>query len=226
MNYSKGNKKLGPQTLVMSRPVDPTCPADCFFLSNGCYAQRTERIYPHTKNFAEGNLDKLTIGGIMGLLREATASDPPKSIRIHERGDFVRPGSQSAKNPQGSLDKRYLNKWLSALAQVEKLPNIWVYTHLYDSRLLELSKFGVAVYASVNSEHDKSRAVDAGFTMFAYGTEYTKYRGKAKLPIPKRVDAFGELNVLVCPEQRLGKTTCDICRWCVTGKGSVAFVKH
>lgn len=231
MKYSKGNRKLGPNTLVMSRPVGPTCPADCHFLNNGCYAQRTERIFPQTRQFAQDNLDKVSVSGIMAMLWEAYQANPHKSIRIHERGDFVRPGSQTIKNPQGQLDKRYLNKWLRALKLFNEETegfdlDIWVYTHLYDSRILKLEDYNVAVYASVNSPEDKSRAAKAGFWLFAYGTDYTKYRGVENKPIPKRVDCFGEKNVLICPEQRLGKATCDICRWCVTGKGSVAFVKH
>lgn len=232
MKYSKGNVKLGKNVLVMSRPVGDTCPADCFFLGNGCYAQTTERRFPAARKVGLENLDKTDSRGILVMLWDAIQSNPIKSIRIHERGDFVRKGSQTVKNPQGQLNKRYLNNWLSALKQFEKELDdqnpldIWTYTHLYHPDILKLDRYNVKVYASVNSDDDKSRALKAGFTLFAYGTQYTKYHGKVKGDVPKRVEAFGELNVLVCPEQRLGKTTCDVCRWCVTGKGSIAFLKH
>ena len=47
MKTANGNDKLGKENcIVVSRPVGDTCPSDCDFLGNGCYAEDLENIYP------------------------------------------------------------------------------------------------------------------------------------------------------------------------------------
>ncbi len=225
-----GNEKLGKSVFVVSRPVGDTCPSDCHFLGNGCYAEFTEKRFPVARKSAHENLrGKAT--EIRAMIVEALAKNKP--IRIHERGDFVRPGSQTAENPQGEVDGNYLRAWVLALQtfQGQALPDIWAYTHLYDSKLLQLAKLGVHLYASVNSDSDYQRAKLAGFTLFAFVTEHKKAKGGSKNFTPRLDIVYGDdayNRTLVCPEQRLGrdKITCDTCKWCTKGKGNIAFLNH
>jgi hypothetical protein len=44
MKTADGNDKLGKGCIVVSRPVGDTCPSDCDYLNNGCYAEHTEKM--------------------------------------------------------------------------------------------------------------------------------------------------------------------------------------
>tara|TARA_Y100000034_G_scaffold55625_1_gene68127 strand:+ start:296 stop:997 length:702 start_codon:yes stop_codon:yes gene_type:complete len=233
MKHAVGNDKLGSRCLVVSRAVGDSCPTTCLFLTmlnkNGnpiCYADGTEKRF---KNARQAGLDNLITSsqGIFEVLQKAVRQN--RSVRIHERGDFFN---------DGELDKVYLVNWILAIKTIveesAKLPDIWVYTHVYDSSILELAKLGVSVYASVHTENDIELAQQAGFTLFAYCTDIRKKKGGSKDDVTTYLDLPVIGRTLVCPEQRLGRkrVTCSggkntiSCNWCVKGKGHVAFLEH
>lgn len=225
---TKGNEKIG-KAVIVNRAVGDSCPKDCYFLNNGCYAQFTELRFPKSRDVGEANMamERKTIERAI----EYAVKNTNGRIRIHERGDF-------AKNNR--LDGRYLRNWRDAIDNCKAKgihPNgIWVYTHLYDARILELVSCGVAVYASVHNRKQLRRARSLGFNLFAYITKQRKKKGGSH-DAPKYLSFDGK-RFLVCPEQRLGRTrvTCcgsekngvktTACNWCVFGKGHVAFLEH
>jgi hypothetical protein len=148
------------------------------------------------------------------------AKKEDKDVRIHERGDFYK---------NGKLDTKYLTAWKKALKIVKDGPWTWGYTHIYSKLIASLSNGKVSVYASVHSEADVKAAKRKGFKLFAYVLKDKKYRPngkKSNKDYPTRVNIPILGDTLVCPEQRLGKdkVTCEKCRWCIEGKGNVAFL--
>lgn len=210
-----GNSKVGKSVFVVSRPVGLTCPSDCFFLHNGCYAERTENQYKKTRKSAEANI-VITADEVEGAVRYAYAQK--KSVRIGERGDW---------GLNGEVDENYIAAWYDGVSRVRLKPFIFTYTHFYDARIAKLQEVGITIYASVHDTEDVETAKAAGFRLFAFATTIKK-----KLGGSRDVARYIELPVLgrtlVCPEQRLGRdrVTCDRCKVCIEGKQNVAFLKH
>lgn len=234
MKVANGNDKLGKGCLVVSRPVGNTCPSDCDYLNNGCYAEQTEKMYPGVRPAGMQNIvtEKNRVRSmILDAIRQG------KSIRWHERGDWFL---------NGELDLDYVSNvtWAceSILADGNKLPDMWFYTHIYDSRLVAFEKY-MAVYASIHDANDKAEAEAAGFKLFAWCDSEEKIapkrpRSKAKADawraaLPKLV-IIDDTKYVTCPEIRRGRgvvtctptkgsVTCDLC---VKGLANVLFPSH
>ena len=219
MKVAKGNDKLGNSVIVNSRPVGDSCPPGCFFLENGCYAEKVENRFPNARTAGFTNME-LTWGSIWTQIR--SAYDAGKSMRIHERGDFAMP-----KDGKSVIDYNYLNAWKKALTETENKPRIWTYTHLYYKCIAELANYGVKVYASVHNDADVKKAKAKGFRLFAFCTTIKKKKGGSR-DQAKRIELPVIGKTLVCPEQIMGRkrVTCDSCNWCIDGKGNVAFLEH
>jgi hypothetical protein len=211
-----GNEKLGKNVFVISRPVGLTCPSDCFFLHNGCYAERTEKQYPNARRSSESNV-VVTSDEIEAMVRYAYAQK--KSVRIHERGDWCL---------DNQLDLDYLSAWRDGVSKVRRKPFIFTYTHLLDERLAKLGEVGISVYASVHNAEDIDKAKSAGFTLFAYVSSIKKKRGGSGGNVESYISLPVLGRTLVCPEQRLGRkrVTCDKCKVCIEGKQNVLFLTH
>jgi hypothetical protein len=235
MKTANGNDKLGKENcIVVSRPVGDTCPSTCAFLGNGCYAEQTEKIYPGVRPAGMQNVITER-GRIRSMIIDAERKG--KSIRWHERGDWFL---------NGKLDTDYVDNvvWAceSILADGGSLPDMWFYTHIYDSRLVSLDKY-MAVYASVHNAQDVLDAKAVGFKLFAWCDSDQKIatkrpRGKVKAQqwrdsLPKLVVIDNEKYV-TCPEIRRGRgvVTCTptknsvACNLCVKGLGNVLFPSH
>lgn len=234
---ANGNNKLGKEKcIVVSRPVGTTCPPECEYLNDGCYAEKTEIRFPSARRAAETNLitEKHKI---RAMLISCEAED--KSLRWHERGEFL--------NADGELDVDYIGniEWAcqSILDSGFKMPSSWLFTHVYHNRIARLGRFGIAVYASVHTHEHRVAARSAGFRLFAWNdnrSEYTKAKPRATSQqeewrdgLPKLV-VIDEEKYIVCPEMKhtWHKVTCTktkntkACRLCVDGKGHVLFPKH
>jgi hypothetical protein len=234
MKVANGNDKLGKGCLVVSRPVGDTCPSSCAFLGNGCYAEQTEKMYPNVRPAGMQNVITER-GRIRSMILDAKRQG--KSIRWHERGDWFL---------NGELDTNYVDNvvWAceSILADGDSLPDMWFYTHIYDSRLVSMDKY-MNVYASIHNEQDYNDAKSAGFKRFAWCDSDQKIapkrpRSKAKAAawrgsLPKLVVLHGEKYV-TCPEIRRGRgvVTCTptkgsvSCDLCVRGLANVLFPSH
>jgi len=236
MKTADGNAKLGTGCIVVSRPVGDTCPSTCVYLDKDCYALQTERQYKNAREAGFANVIT-EIGKIRSMLIDAIKRG--KSIRFHERGDWFL---------DGKLDEKYVDNVCVACESVIKsgytLPDMWFYTHIYDSTLVnKLSKY-MAVYASIHNDDDMVAAKAAGFKLFAWCDSDMKIapkRPKRKGPkrdawhnnLPKLVVLSGE-TFITCPEIRKGRdfVTCTgnknsrACKMCITGKKNVLFPNH
>ncbi len=237
MQFSKGNEKLGDGCLVVSRAVGDTCPPSCDFLGNGCYAENTENIFKNSR--AVGLRNMITEKNLIrAMIVEAIKKEV--AIRWHERGDFFK---------NSELDCEYVENivWAceSLLSEGKELPEMWVYSHIYDTRIVDqLSKYMV-VYASVHNRDHKEAASNAGFKYFAWCDTDNVYspkkpRGKAKVEawrkaLPK-LAIIDDERYITCPEMRRGRqaggVTCTgtkdsvECNLCVKGLANVLFLNH
>jgi hypothetical protein len=234
MKVANGNDKLGKGCLVVSRPVGDTCPNSCAFLGNGCYAEQTEKMYPNVR--PAGMMNLITERGkIRSMILDAMKQK--KSIRWHERGDWFK---------DNELDTNYVENvvWAcdSILSEEKSLPDMWFYTHIYDSRLVSMEKY-MNVYASVHNANDYNEAKSAGFKLFAWCDSDMKVapkrpRSKVKADawrkaLPKLVVLENE-KYITCPEIRRGRgvVTCTptkgsvSCELCVKGLANVLFPSH
>ena len=237
MEFAVGNAKLGTNCQVVSRAVGNTCPDDCFFLGNGCYAEKTENVFKSSRSVGLRNIvtEKNRIRAMM-----INAIKTGRSIRWHERGDFLR---------NGKLDLDYVNNiaWAcqSILDDGMCLPNMWSYTHFYSPIIVrKLAKY-IKLYASVHNSDQKKQAHKAGFRLFAWIDTAHTYSSKKNsratdaksiaLALPKLV-VIDDVKYVTCPEMRLGRgiggTTCTgsagtkKCNLCVLGLINVLFVDH
>jgi len=174
-------------------------------------------------------------GRIRSMILDAMRQN--KSIRWHERGDWFL---------NGELDLDYVANvtWAceSILADGKTLPDMWFYTHIYDSRLVAFEKY-MAVYASIHDANDKAEAVAAGFKLFAWCDSDQKIAPKRpkrkaaadvwRQALPKLVIIDGD-KYITCPEIRRGRgvVTCTPtkgsvdCNLCVKGLANVLFPSH
>jgi hypothetical protein len=234
MKVADGNDKLGKGCLVVSRPVGDTCPPSCAFLGAGCYAEQTEKMYPNVR--PAGMMNLITEKNrIRAMILEAIRKE--KSIRWHERGDWFL---------DGKLDMEYVENvmWAceSIVSEGTALPDMWFYTHIYDSRLVAFEKY-MNVYASIHNDEDMGAAMAQGFKKFAWCDSDQKIapkrpRSKAKADawrkaLPKLVVLNGT-KFITCPEIRRGRgvVTCTptkgsvSCDLCVRGLANVLFPSH
>ena len=233
MKTAEGNDKLGKGCVVVSRPVGDTCPSSCVYLGTDCYAEHSEKQYKNVRPAAFQNI-VTEVGKIRSMIIDAIKRE--KSIRWHERGDWFL---------NGQLDEEYVNNVVAACESVldsgYTLPDMWFYTHIYDSRLVKMDVY-MAVYASVHNATDMQTAKDAGFKLFAWCDSDKKIapkrpRGKKadawRASLPKMVILNNE-KFVTCPEIRRGRAeiTCTgnkdsiACDMCVRGLANVLFPCH
>jgi hypothetical protein len=212
----KGNKKLGDKISVYSRPVGDTCPNTCEFLDNGCYAERTERIYTNTRKAYLKNLRIADWQKLRAFLLEAKKKG--NAVRLHQNGDFLKTTASGSK----ILDKKYIRDFTQAYKSIPNPPAVFFYTHIYKKEVSNLAKLGISVFASVGSAADHKAAKKAGFKKFAWSTTLRKGKDKNKV---FEVET-GE-KVVTCWEQLGTKKTCSECMYCVKPNlGSIAFLNH
>lgn len=224
MKISNGNEKLGSNCYVISRPVGKTCPAGCFFLGNGCYAEKTEKRFPNARKAGFANIHP-SVKEITALLDQAEKEG--RHIRMQERGDFLL---------NGKIDYPYIRAWKKALKDRSLSINIWCYTHVYSKEVADLQNYGVKMYASVHNETDIAKAKKAGFSLFAYITTDKRKKGGSH-DYAKRIETpLGMCTV--CPEQIHGRknntknVTCTgskdsiACTLCCRGYSNIVFLTH
>lgn len=226
MHISKSNSKLG-KVHSFSRLSRETCPSSCTHFGpdtntpGDCYATKIERIYPNVKKAYTNNTVITDWNKFRALLLSAKNKNVP--VRINVSGDFIKRDILGRE----ILDLKYLNAWIKALKSIKKSqrPKVWLYTHVADKRILELCKYGVAVYASIDNDKMLTKFKQAGFTLFAFNSEDRKGKPQKKIQHNK-FQIFDGQKIPVCWEQLGTKKTCADCKYCINGKGSIVFLNH
>ncbi len=221
LNLSYGyntNIKLG-KVFSISRIAGETCPNSCQHLdTNGgkCYAQKIQRIYPTALKAWSKNTEIKDWQKYRSLLLAAQKKNAP--IRWHVSGDWLMTTKSGAK----VLDKKYLNAVIKALESLDKdkIPPIWLYTHVPNKDILKLEKYGVKVYASSDTEDQYKKFKSLGFSLFAFNSQQKKGSSDSK------IESTYSGKTPVCWEQLGTKKSCSDCGYCIKGKGSIVFLQH
>lgn len=199
------NAKTGPMAATY-RPVGDTCPSDCFFLNNGCYAQRH-----HTGMHARKS------GSDYHELNRSLASGA-SMIRHHVSGDFFKNNEFDREYFDYVLDFHRANRHLHGYA----------YTH----RIADILDAGITAadlpsnFVLVASLDPDSDSMELRERVQAAGFKYARVGGTYKEAMADRDKAE-----VVCPNQvakKIGKRniTCLQCKLCTHAKANVVFIKH
>jgi hypothetical protein len=210
-----GNAKLG-KVATLSRAVGPSCPSNCGYLNNGCYAQKVERIYPSAKRAWAENLKVHELQQYRAFFLQAYKKGIP--VRLHVAGDFLKTQPSGRK----VVDTNYIKTLETAYLSInkERRPQVWLYTHVNSKHILKLRNIGFTVYASIDSDKDYARFKKTGFNLFAFGSKERK--GKSD----KKLEQTLSGKAPVCWEQLGTKADCASCGYCVKGLGNIVFLKH
>lgn len=223
MHISIGNRKLGPDTLVVNRPVGLTCPVSCPMhpeaegpWARKCYQHIAEGARPNIRNAAMRNL-VADVDELASALEEAGRMG--RLVRVHTGGDFYH---QAA----GDIDWPYVQAWVQALERVSpsRLPLLLAFTHVLDGRLVEAFRpyrDRFRLMASVHDATDLQRARAVGFEHVAL----TSFDHAAFWRDGAWTERYG-VRWLVCPEQRKKPVTCQTCRVCWERDTPVMFLEH
>ena len=225
------NVKLGKKIASYSRPVGPTCPSDCPFLTGKlptgeeipkgqrCYAESIEKRYKNVRDNWAKNRNAVWPQWQGAFLAETRkAAKKVVAIRIHVGGDWVE---------KDEVDRPYLAAMLGVLRQARRegitIP-FWYYTHAWRKmgrHKKYLKKLGVHGFASVHCEADAKEAAANGWRLAIDPGKAEKQRGFKEI---YTVRSLG------CPEQTTdGAVDCSKCGYCFKdgpGKGNVTFFRH
>lgn len=228
------NTKLGERVGSYSRPVGPSCPASCPFLSGKvdggpdipaklrCYAEKVQNRYTSVREkWASESYGLSTRDWNAWIVRMVAeikrAHAKARAIRIHVGGDFVR---------DGKLDRPYIAATLVAYRRARRMGftvPTWFYTHVWRDLapyVKLFDKVGIKCYASVHTAMEANEATKLGFLLAIDPGE----------EMPDNVPAFVQVHgarAIVCPEMRKkGKVTCTECMYCPKGLGNVVFYRH
>lgn len=214
MKVYLGNVKLGPLIATISRIVGITCPPDCFFLDNGCYAQRTQARRPNVFHVWLQNVLKWDAKAVLHKLRYWTHAINIVALRLLVGGDF---------GIDGVIDKDFVNSIFWLKRKLPKLPFFGA-THfwkLFGKRgCTRFRKADIHIFASVHTKDEATKAKQDGWKIwFASAITKASHNGS-------KYDA--DLNAIYCPEQIGTKPDCQRCGFCWNNETDVGviFLKH
>lgn len=199
------NTKTGPMVNTY-RPVGDTCPSDCYFLNNGCYAQR-HHVGMHARKSAHDvhEMNRALSGGA-------------NMVRHHVSGDFFK---------NNMFDREYFD-YIMNWHRTHPYMKGYAYTHriadILDAGITAAdlpSNFVLMASLDPNSDSDelRERVGAAGFKYARVGGTY------------KEAAASRRKTEVLCPNQVAKKEggrniTCLECKLCTHGKANVVFIKH
>ena len=189
LNFSKGNAKLGKQTLIFNLPAGRTCPGAMFCksfavvdpatgkrsIADGphtefrCFAASSEvqydAVFASRKSNLEQIVDALQNGSAADLINEGIQSHRTKNtklVRIHESGDF--------------FSGAYLDAWIEV---AHRNPDLKFYCYSKSLQLFVDFKLPSNFYMTASYGGAFDYLIDAGkFTRYAkvfmYETEATE----------------------------------------------------
>lgn len=215
-----GNSKLGKNISTFSRSVGPTCPDSCPHLDGICYAERIERIYKTARESYKKNITINEWQKFRSFLLETKRKG--NVVRWHVAGDFLKTTIKENK----IIDIKYINSLKKAYQSIiddgNEPPLSFCYTHVYDKRVSQLSKY-MKIFASVEDTRTYKLAKRAGFKLFAWTSDLKKGKDKNKIWISETGKT-----IVTCFEQLGTKNNCSECKFCFspTVQLDIAFMRH
>jgi len=228
-NPDKRRIKLGPMP-TLSRPVGNTCPTECTFLNDGCYAQKGNFLFQKAKVSRERNYrpnwKKWTENLISDL--ESCRKNEHYLVRLLVGGDWL----IRTMGNRRRFDSNFANSIYSAFSSVnedvvQRKITAFAPTHAYryfpKGAAQELYSVGVEVFASIHLDSPTLRkdvryCETNGFERIAYISSTQKKKADKTITVDKDLDA------LVCTEQIGNSESCVKCGFCF--KPAKTEVKH
>lgn len=177
--------------------IEASCPKDCAFKSDGCYAMSGNTYF--TVRRLDRHAKKKS--AIAAAKDEAMAIDQSwnggkipegQVLRLHVSGDCIT--DNAAKTVSDAV-----NRWLKRGGK-----SVWSYTHAW--RKVKRKSWGkVNVLASIESVKDGMKAIERGYAPALVVSEF-----------PKKDKAFISEGIrwIPCPAQTKDNTTCLDCKLC------------
>jgi len=183
------NAKIGEGEASATYAPIKTCPRDCAFLNNGCYAQsgfcdiRTRAMNEAAEDYSVAEIMEAEVRRIVRL----TGTKP---LRLHVAGDC--PDGDSA---------GILARACARYNAIKDMP-VWTYTHNW--KRIDRECWGsISVLASCETTHDVVEALERGYAASMVSTYYQK--------------EAGGVSYIKCPAQ-FGDKTCVTCKICFSDK--------
>lgn len=199
------NAKLGPVSCTLAS--QHTCPRQCPFLGNGCYAEQGPLGFTTRRMNRADTTDRVKLARLEALaIGELSGTRP---LRLHVVGDST---TRTGTKVLAKASEKYMAK------HDEK---VWTYTHAW--RQVPRSDWGaVSVLASCESPVDVAAAHERGYAAALVVPEFNG---------DKAFDIGGGFKAIPCPNQTRGRT-CAECKLCLDGerlrenKLVIAFAAH
>lgn len=205
------NDKLGENAFTSYRPVGVTCPSDCRFLNNGCYAQKsytniTQRQSPYSAETFDANMVQVTD-------KHFSNGNTPSIVRWHTSGDIML---------NGVIQHDYVDmliKWTAYFRNMQVA--IINFTHAW--KMAGAERVKSFTRASVHTVADAVNAVRDGWYVALACDAKDAERIKSEL---RQHDLVG----VACANQITNKRIkCADCKLCVTSgstKRVIMFMEH
>ena len=211
---NSANAKLGDRVSATYLSQE-SCPATCPFLDNGCYAEQGNSGI-HTKRLAKSPINdpvalaKAEVNAIQrGLVGQELP--PDQALRLHVVGD--------ARTIEAvRILVTGLKHWLYG--------PVWAYTHAWQKVARRVWGTQVSILASCEDLTGVVKAMRRGY---AAALVVTGHKSSKTYTIQTRT--MGQLRVIPCPNQTLGKTCreCKLCwkdQWLLASRTVIAFAAH
>lgn len=194
------NVAIGPFVASTYVSIESTCPRDCPYRGNGCYAQAgmtvasLDRLAVRKQWSAIATIDA-EVAAIDGIFRRGVPQDGARGrgrdLRLHVSGDA---GSTAGARRLAAAAARWQRRGGGS---------VWTFTHLW--RKIPREAWGpIAVMASVETKRDAGIALSRGY---APALTVEKHEDDVAIPI-----TGGRL--VPCPSQTRDRT-CAECRLCL-----------
>jgi len=206
---TKGNQKLGANVISTYRSVGITCPSDCPFLNNGCYAQKHKQGI--IQKLANNSIEVFNHTMQIVWAKVLRKRNKPTLVRFHTSGDVMK---------NNYPDKQYI-RYLLSWAEKYKLLGMKIinYTHAWKHDYVNTIQGFTR--ASTHSIEEAQNAIKNGWHVVMSVPKKGVEEAKKNL-------ADVGLTGVHCPNQT-HKITCSQCKLCAV-KGSqstiIIFEKH
>lgn len=216
-----GNRKVG--KISVTHAAQGSCPLDCAFLGNGCYAESGMQGMFHT-----AKMNKRGKGKSPAVIArdEAKAIDGltgKRLMRLHIVGDC---STDYAAMTVSAAAGRYVRR--GGFKASDR--RVWTYTHAWRNVRRTSWNRAVSVLASCETEEHIRQARAKGYASAIVVESFDGHTGTYTMPEGERVIPCPAQTREHLPEDR--QVTCEQCRLCLDGERllkaglSIAFAAH
>ncbi len=206
------NIKLGVEDMATTTTSRETCPSDCPFKENGCYADN----FPLSVHW-----DKVTnkTRGVKfkEFLKQLKKLSKYKNLRLSQAGDLVL-------DDESNISEKYLNE---IIKNTKHLKSVWTYTHhnlensvINQNRVIKATNQGLVINYSTESLLKADKAFNSGLLPVSIirsdneKIEVFKKNKKTYYKLTKKITTPEGRKCILCPSQQFEHVNCSNCKLC------------